>query len=75
MHGNVWEWCASEWDERYSGKESEDSSQDRSNDQPRVLRGGSWNFVPGRARSAARNWNDPDFRNGSRGFRLARITL
>ena len=72
MHGNVWEWCASEYDKRYGGRECQDASSDRSNDTKRVLRGGSWHNEPGWLRSASRNWSAPDNRNDNRGFRLAR---
>ena len=38
----------------------------------RVVRGGSWNFVAVRCRSAYRFGNDPSIRNGNLGFRLSR---
>jgi formylglycine-generating enzyme required for sulfatase activity len=57
MHGNVWEWTGSEYDEGYGGAESR-LVGDRNSGGPRVLRGGSGN-EPGRLRSAARGGGDP----------------
>ncbi|WP_366929681.1 SUMF1/EgtB/PvdO family nonheme iron enzyme [uncultured Thiodictyon sp.] len=34
------------------------------------MRGGSWNNNPANARAVNRNWNNPDNRNNSVGFRL-----
>ena len=39
-------------------------------DDPRVLRGGSWNNNPENARSSNRNRNNPDNRNNNIGFRV-----
>ncbi|MDS4031745.1 MAG: SUMF1/EgtB/PvdO family nonheme iron enzyme [Candidatus Contendobacter sp.] len=75
MHGNVWEWTGSEYDEGYGGAELRIVS-DPNSDGPRVLRGGSWFNGPKWLRSAARDGNDPRSRNFSIGFRLARtLTL
>lgn len=73
MHGNVCEWCASEYDPYYNGSEQLDGSIDRSNDVPRVLRGGSWNSRLETLRSAARMHSKPDQRSNEWGFRLVRI--
>ncbi|MCB1824848.1 MAG: formylglycine-generating enzyme family protein, partial [Candidatus Competibacteraceae bacterium] len=75
MHGNVWEWTCSGYDKDYGGAELRCVS-DPDSGGPRVVRGGSWSNVPGRLRSAARDWLDPRSRLGSVGFRLARtLTL
>jgi formylglycine-generating enzyme required for sulfatase activity len=75
MHGNVWEWTASEYDEKYGGAELQGVS-DRNSGGPRVLRGGSWLNVPLWLRSAARSGYDPRNRFNIFGFRLARtLTL
>ncbi|HRD64812.1 MAG TPA: formylglycine-generating enzyme family protein [Candidatus Competibacter sp.] len=75
LHGNVWEWTGSEYDEGYGGAELRIVS-DRDSGGPRVLRGGSWNYVPKWLRSAARDWDDPRTRYYNFGFRLARtLTL
>ncbi|WP_432746009.1 SUMF1/EgtB/PvdO family nonheme iron enzyme [Methylobacter sp. G7] len=73
MHGNVCEWCASEYDPYYNGSEQLDGSTDRSNDVPRVLRGGSWNSRLETLRSAARMQSNPENRSNEWGFRLVRI--
>jgi formylglycine-generating enzyme required for sulfatase activity len=54
MHGNVWEWCADDGD----GRET------------RIVRGGSWDFEPARARSAARLSNPQDNTPDNTGFRV-----
>jgi formylglycine-generating enzyme required for sulfatase activity len=75
LHGNVWEWTGSEYDEKYEGAELRGVSDPKSGG-PRVLRGGSWNGGPRRLRSAARDWSDPRDRGTNVGFRLARtLTL
>ena len=75
MHGNVWEWIGSEYDEVYSGAELWLVSDPNSGG-PRALRGGSWLNVPKWLRSAARGWLAPRGGNNYIGFRLARtLTL
>ncbi len=77
MHGNVWEWNCSEYDENYGGAALRCIS-DPDSGGPRVLRGGSWFLDPGWLRSAARGGNDPRdrFNIYNWGFRLARtLTL
>ena len=63
MHGNVWEWVEDCYHANYCSGGL------------RVLRGGSWYDVPAYLRSAFRNWNTPDYRFSSFGFRLARTLL
>lgn len=72
MHGNILEWCASEYEAAYAGKELADASRDRSNDNHRVLRGGAWDFRAEWARAASRFRGIPNHANGIRGFRMAR---
>ena len=70
MHGNVWEWTCSAYDENYGGAEQRCTEPGTSG--LCVLRGGSWGGGPGGLRGAARLWGSPHFRFNGRGFRLAR---
>ncbi|MDZ7792066.1 MAG: SUMF1/EgtB/PvdO family nonheme iron enzyme [Xanthomonadales bacterium] len=71
MSGNVWEWGADCWNERYSGAPS-DGSAWRSGDCSRVVsRGGSWRSSGEILRSAARIRIPRDLRNFYVGLRPA----
>lgn len=70
VHGNVWEWTCSVYNENYEGAEQECASKDHAG--RRVTRGGSWNCYPPGVRAADRVRNRPDNRNSDLGFRLAR---
>ncbi|HRX60944.1 MAG TPA: SUMF1/EgtB/PvdO family nonheme iron enzyme [Candidatus Competibacter sp.] len=71
MHGNVWEWIGSEYDEGYGGAESR-TVGDPNSDVRRVVRGGGWGDRPGYVRSAFRLRFAPDEAGSLLGFRLAR---
>ena len=75
MHGNVWEWCLDRYDQTYyqdclvscvnpTGPDTGSS---------RVLRGGSWNNYPRKARSAHRGSNPPSAVYGDFGFRVVLV--
>ena len=70
VHGNVWEWTCSVYDENYGGGEQRCAEPNTSS--PCVLRGGSWSLGPEWLRGAARLWDLPLGGYFSRGFRLAR---
>ena len=70
--GNVWEWTEDCWNESYAGAPSDGSTWESGNCRRRVLRGGSWNYIPGYLRSAFRGWNDTGHRDDDNGFRVAR---
>jgi formylglycine-generating enzyme required for sulfatase activity/uncharacterized caspase-like protein/predicted XRE-type DNA-binding protein len=71
MHGNVWEWCLDYWHESYYEAPTNGSAWlTDSNNNSRVLRGGSWLNAPTDCRSAHRyNW-DSDDRVKRFGFRI-----
>ncbi|ARJ68106.1 hypothetical protein WV31_09690 [Magnetospirillum sp. ME-1] len=72
MHGNVWEWVQDCWHDNYSGAPSDGSAWSGLNSCKRVVRGGSWDFLPRLLRSANRVGSPPDYRLNNQGFRLAR---
>ncbi|QCS49466.1 serine/threonine protein kinase [Picosynechococcus sp. PCC 11901] len=76
MHGNLWEWCADAWHESYKDKPKEAKENDSitwssSDKKLRVLRGGSWDFIPGGCRSATRLNDFPGSSYRYWGFRVA----
>ena len=72
MHGNVWEWTQDCWNGSYEGAPSDGTAWLSGNCGWRVLRGGSWDYVPNLLRSANRFRSATDNRNNNNGFRLAR---
>ncbi len=61
MHGNVFEWCEDDAHNSYEGAPDDGSAwidQDRRRTR-RVLRGGSWCYIPRLCRSAYRSIDDP----------------
>jgi len=71
MHGNVWEWCADHWHDNYEGVPNDGSiwlSSDESLE--RLLRGGSWIYLPENCRSAYRNNSNPGNNLIDIGFRI-----
>jgi formylglycine-generating enzyme required for sulfatase activity len=73
MHGNVWEWCEDHWHDSYNFAPGDDQPWHipaAADDEPRLLRGGSWLNVPRNCRSAYRYNYRPDNRNDYIGFRV-----
>ena len=73
MHGNVYEWVEDCYTNNYSAGHPSDVRAHASDScSARVGRGGSWNSVPQRLRSAYRNVYPLPPRNDDLGFRVAR---
>lgn len=65
MSGNLWEWCQDRYGPYPCDKKTKKSSD-------RVLRGGSWNYMPESCRVADRFRLNPGDRYAFVGFRIAR---
>jgi formylglycine-generating enzyme required for sulfatase activity len=74
MHGNVWwEWCEDHWHDSYNFAPGDDQPwliPAAAADEPRLLRGGSWNFLPRDCRSAFRVHDRPGLADNDVGFRV-----
>ena len=73
MHGNVFEWCQDHWHDSYNFAPGDDQPwliPAAADDQPRLLRGGSWYNGPRGCRSAYRYHFQPDDANPFVGFRV-----
>ena len=74
MHGNVWEWCLDHWHGSYEDEGTlTDGSAWMNKEEKggtRLLRGGSWDGLPGYCRSAFRGHLQPGYAFSSVGFRV-----
>jgi formylglycine-generating enzyme required for sulfatase activity len=71
--GNVWEWIASEYENKYRGKELRCIEKSPSESIRLSLRGGSWGCDVARMRSAFRFDRSPTTRDDDVGLRVARL--
>jgi len=71
MLGNVWEWVQDCYHESYEGAPTDGRGWEDKDCGRRVIRGGSWDSVPGNLRSAFRTGVNPGYRFNDLGFRLA----
>jgi formylglycine-generating enzyme required for sulfatase activity len=69
MHGNIREWCADIYKNKFSAKRETTTVND---DAMRVLRGGAWSDEATLCRAAARDWSSPTAAGRSFGFRVVR---
>ncbi|RMF69814.1 MAG: hypothetical protein D6742_01740 [Cyanobacteria bacterium J069] len=74
MHGNVYEWCLDHWHPTYERSPTDGSAWiTEGDDCYRLVRGGSWNYIPAFCRSAFRSRNTPRFRSYTVGFRVVGV--
>ncbi len=72
VHGNVWEWCADFYDERYYERSPDEDPVNERPSEFRVQRGGGWMGRAANCRSANRGLARPDYSFQNLGFRCVR---
>ena len=73
MHGNIWEWCLDYWHDNYDNAPINGSAWlASSQNQTRVIRGGSWRNEPRLCSSTSRLKGDANRGFNDTGFRIVR---
>ncbi len=72
VHGNVWDWTQDCWNDSHKGASSDGSVRTTGDCSLRVLRGGSWVYLPRYLRAAVRIRIQPGIRYVRFGFRVSR---
>ena len=72
MLGNVWQWTADWWGEKYYRNKIEVDPKGPASGDSRVVRGGSWYFDARKVRASFRAGFNPSNRDDGLGFRCAR---
>lgn len=72
MSGNVWEWCADLYDTEYYKVSPKDNPINSATGTKRCMRGGSFGYTTITNRPTYRNYDSPDRRSGTCGFRVVR---
>jgi len=71
MHGNAWSWVEDCYHDSYEGAPADGSAWTSGDCSRRVVRGGSWFYVPRNLRAAFRDWYS-FYRSNLVGFRVVR---
>lgn len=70
MNGNVWEWCLDDHKGSSRNATPELNRKNESGGARRVVRGGSWDYVPRFCRNAIRDSHSAEYRDNYLGFRV-----